>query len=191
MNKRMACGIAAFWAALGVISLGATASASDLARQTYSTLVDSKGHVSLPKDYRQSWTHLGSWLVPAADAPGHGFHDVYTQPEAVAQFRRTGKFPDGAVLIKEIRAVESGKLTTGAGHWAGKVNVWFVMVKDAEGRFAGNPHWGKGWGWTLHEAKAPEVNASKGFKETCLGCHMPVKDSDWVFLDGYRTLDVE
>lgn len=163
-------------------------SASDLASATYSKLVGKSGEIQLPTGFRQHWVHLGSWVVTDAKAPGHGFHDVYTQSETVKAFHDTGKFPDGAVLVKEIRKLGSGKLTTGEAHWATDNAVWFVMVKDNLGRFKGNPNWGEGWGWALFEAKNPKVNVSKGFTESCLGCHTPAQKTDWVFVEGYPTL---
>ncbi|NQD92852.1 cytochrome P460 family protein [Pseudomonas sp. CrR25] len=164
------------------------AGAADLAEHTFSTYVNAKGEIRLPADARKSWSHLGSWVVADQKSPGYGFHDVYTQPETVEAYRKTGEFPDGAVLIKEIRAVEQGTQTTGLAQWAGDTSVWFVMVKDRQGRFEGNPHWAQGWGWALYEAKDPTVNVSKGFTETCQGCHIPAQQTDWVFSNGYPTL---
>ncbi len=63
----------------------------------FSPHVDKSGNISLPKDFRKSMTHLGSWFVPDGDASG--FHDVYTEPDSVRIYRDTGKFPDGATLI--------------------------------------------------------------------------------------------
>lgn len=164
-----------------------SALAASLADDTYNRHVSPKGEISLPDDARASWTHLGSWIVADDKAPGHGFHDVYTQPEAVLGYRETGKFPDGTLLIKEIRAIESGAKTTGHAQWAGDKGVWFVMVKDDKGRFDG-PHWGKGWGWALYEAKDPSKNVSKSFAETCQTCHIPAEATGWVFTEGYPTL---
>ncbi|WP_116472607.1 cytochrome P460 family protein [Zobellella maritima] len=164
-----------------------SAVAADLAEQTYGRYVDQQGGISLPEDARSSWPHLGSWIVEDPEAPGHGFHDVYTQPEAVQGYRDTGAFPDGTILIKEIRSIESGTKTTGQAQWAGEPQIWFVMVKDDKGRFD-SPHWDKGWGWALYEAKDPSTNVSKGFAETCQTCHVPAEATGWVFIEGYPTL---
>jgi cytochrome c len=128
------------------------------------------------------------WIVPDKEADGHGFHDVYTQPETVVAYKKTGKFPDGAVLIKEISGVETDTLTTGKASWAGKPKVWFVLVKDAKGRFADNPNWGNGWGWALFKAEDPTKSASTGFRKDCLRCHTPAKETDWVYVKGYPAL---
>lgn len=172
-----------------VYAAGSKNQAMDVMKMTtYSRYVDKTGQISLPSNFRQNWVHLGSWVVSDAKAPGNGFHDVYTQPEAAKEFRKNGAFPDGTVLVKEIRKIASGDLTTGHAEWASDNAVWFVMVKDTKGRFKGNPHWGEGWGWALYEAKDPKTNVSKGYVETCLGCHTPAKETDWVYTQGYPTL---
>ncbi len=163
------------------------ANAEDLAEDTYRQWVDNQGGIRLPGNFRLEWIHLGSWLVEDPKAPGHGFHDVYTQPEAAKTYVQTGKFPDGTVLVKEIRQIGAGPLTTGQAQWATDRVMWFVMVKDNKSRFD-NPHWAEGWGWALYEAQNPAKNVSKSFAETCQGCHIPAKNTDWVFVDGYPTL---
>lgn len=171
------------------LTAAATAAHSDeLALQTYRDVVDAKGDIRLPADFRLNWVHLGSWVVADAKAPGHGFHDVYARSDAVKAYRATGQFPDGTVLVKEIRKIGEGTLTTGQAQWATEPAVWFVMVKDAKGRFEGNPNWGDGWGWALYEAKDPTRNVSKSYAETCQGCHVPAASTDRVFVTGYPTL---
>jgi cytochrome c len=160
----------------------------EMKKTTYSRYVGETGEITLPSNFRQNWVHLGSWVVSDTKAPGYGFHDVYTQPEAAKAFQKNGTFPDGAVLVKEIREIASGDLTTGHAEWASENAVWFVMVKDTEGRFKENPHWGEGWGWALYEAKNPIKNVSKGYIETCLACHVPAKKTDWIYTQGYPKL---
>lgn len=161
--------------------------AADIADQTFTRYVNNQGEITLPEDFRLHWTHLGSWIVTDPKAPGHGFHDVYTQREAAEAYRTSGVFPDGTVLVKEIRTIRSGPKTTGIAQWADQNAVWFVMVKDDKKRFQ-NSHWAEGWGWALYDAKNPGVNVSKGFGESCMGCHLPAKNTDWVFVEGYPTI---
>lgn len=179
--------LAAFLGLTGVL-FTCQSQASDLATKTYATYVNKTGDIRLPENYRPQWGHLGSWAVNDAKAPGYGFHDVYTQPEVVEAFRETGQFPDGAVLIKEVRKISSRTLTTGPALWAGDTSVWFVMIKDTKGRFKDNANWGDGWGWALFEAGNRNINTSKGYLKSCLTCHVPVKQTDWVYIEGYPTL---
>lgn len=151
--------------------------------------VDKDGTIHLPEDYRLKWIHLGSWYIEdAANAPG-GMHDVYAEPEAVETFRKTGKWPQGATIVKEIRASRKDKMATGDVRWDGEITQWFVMVKDNNKTFPGNPSWGRGWGWALFSIDDPKTNTSSDYKVDCLGCHVPVEKTDWIYTQGYPILN--
>ena len=169
-------------------TLMATIALPSYAEETFSSNVDVGGGISLPEDFRVTMAHLGSWFVPSGGASG--FHDVYTERETVSFFRKHGKFPDGATLVKELRVSTSGDYTTGPGvhHATSAVKQWFVMVKDSEGRFADNTVWGDGWGWALFKADSGNVNIASDYKTDCLACHVPAKNTDWVYTTAYPTL---
>lgn len=135
--------------------------------------------------------HLGSWFVP--DGGASGFHDVYTERGSLEAFQESGRFPDGATLVKELRASESGNYSTGANvsHATDALKQWFVMIKDEKGRFDGNPLWGDGWGWALYKPNDPEKNVATDYKVDCLGCHIPAKSNDWVYTEAYPILVTE
>ena len=123
------------------------------------------------------------------DTPeGHSFHDVYTEPRNIREFQRSGKWPDGAVLVKEVRHSKGAKMTTGNSNWATDMIVWFVMIKDAQGRFPKNPLWAEGWGWALFKADDPDKQVATSYKKDCLQCHVPAKDNDCVYVQGYPAL---
>ena len=155
---------------------------------SFSPYVDKSGNISLPKDFRKTMTHLGSWFVPEGGASG--FHDVYTEPESVRIYRDTGKFPDGATLVKELRPSTSGDYTTGksVSYATSEVKQWFVMIKDSKGRFNKNPAWGNGWGWALIKTNNTKKNITTNYHTECLACHMPAKKTDWVYVEAYPTL---
>ena len=144
--------------------------------------------IVLPEDFRATRVHLGSWFVPEGGASG--FHDVYANAEAVEGYRKTGRFPDGSVIVKELRAHKAGNYTTGAGvaHATDGIKQWFVMVKDSQNRNAGDPRWGEGWGWGLFKTDDPTQNVVTDYKADCLGCHVPAKANDWIYVEGYPTL---
>lgn len=162
--------------------------AADSSSSSFSPYVDAKGNISLPKDFRLSMAHLGSWFVPTGDASG--FHDVYTEPESAQTYRDTGKFPDGATLIKELRSSLSGDYTTGTNvsYATATIKQWFVMVKDTQGRFKNNPSWGSGWGWALIKTDNTLKNVSTDYQADCITCHIPAKKNDWIYVEGYPTL---
>jgi hypothetical protein len=158
------------------------------ADNSFSPYVDDKGNISLPDNFRTTMAHLGSWFVPEGDASG--FHDVYTEKATVEVYRKTGKFPDGATLVKELRASSTGNYTTGEGvsYATNSIKQWFVMIKDVKGRFRDNPQWGDGWGWALYKPDNRNKNVSRNYKTDCLTCHIPAKAKDWIYTEAYPTL---
>lgn len=159
-----------------------------IAGDNFSPYVDTKGNINFPHDFRTSMVHLGSWFVPKGEASG--FHDVYTEKETVQIYQKTGKFPDGATIVKELRTSKAGNYTTGqnVSHATGNIKQWFVMIKDTKGRFSGSPLWGDGWGWALYKPENKAKNVSTSYKKDCLGCHVPAKANDWVYVEAYPTL---
>ena len=161
------------------------------AENTFSSYVDDAGNISFPEGFRTSMVHLGSWFVPEGGASG--FHDVYSEKATVEAFRRTGQFPDGATLVKELRASDSGDYTTGSGvsHSTDGLKQWFVMIKDTKGRFKDNPVWGDGWGWALFKPGNKAMNVATNYNTDCLGCHQPARSNDWVYTEAYPILRSE
>lgn len=160
---------------------------------SFSIFVDATGNISKPTKFRENWTHLGSWFVTSDGMnTGASIHDVYATPESVSHFNTEGQWPDGAVLIKTVSNIKSQSLTTGKANWANNVDVWFVMIRDRKGRFPNNAAWGEGWGWGLFYSDEPEKNVATSWKgdgfSNCFGCHLPAKDTEWVYIDGYPTV---
>ncbi|MEB3210328.1 MAG: cytochrome P460 family protein [Leptolyngbyaceae bacterium] len=170
----------------GAIALFAPPAVADASSTAFSAYVDEAGHITRPTGFREDWSHLGTWSVP--DGETLMFHEVYAEAETVNAYRETGEFPDGAALVKEIRQTESADMTTGNPSWAVEPAIWFVMIKDKMGRFADNPNWGEGWGWALYKADNPSLNVSTSFEADCLSCHLPAKETDYIYSYAYPTL---
>jgi hypothetical protein len=162
-----------------------------------SPYVGADGAISVPSDFRASFVHLGTWIVTsqAAAGPGtegishaNGIHEVYTSAESLKAFRATNAWPDGAMLILEVRPVRWDDLPTGHIMYAGDETEISVMVKDRTNRFKNNPRWGDGWGWGLFKPADSRKNLSGDYKKDCLGCHEVAKESDFVFVQGYPAL---
>jgi hypothetical protein len=149
-------------------------------------LVDAKGNIRKPQDYRDRYPILGVYTV--LDPKGNEMHYTYASPGTAEFYRKNGRFADGTVLVKEVMATSHARLTTGDAHWAASTKVWFVMVKDDKGRFPNNPLWGNGWGWALFKSDAPGTQVATDFKKDCLGCHIPAKETDWIYVPGYPVL---
>ncbi len=149
-------------------------------------LVDKTGNISKLTDYRDGYELLGTYTV--LDPKGNQMHVTYASPGTAAYYRKTGKFPDGAVLVKEIFGTDHAQLTTGDAYWASGTQVWFVQIKDEKNRFPNNKLWGDGWGWALFKADAPDKQVATDYKKDCLGCHVPAKSTDWTYIQGYPVL---
>jgi len=149
-------------------------------------LVDKTGSIRKPDDYRDLYHMLGSWTV--LDPKGDQMHFTYASPGTAEYYRHHKEFADGTVLVKEINGTDHAQMTTGNANWATKTNVWFVLIKDTKGRYPANPLWGDGWGWALFKSDAPDKQVATDYKKDCLGCHMPAKADDWIYVKGYPVL---
>ena len=103
-------------------------------------VVDAAGHLRVPADYRTLYQALGSWAIAADSGEGSKeMHAVYASPGAIDAYRKTGHFPDGAVLVKEVFATSTNEMTTGTVSHADKLKGWFVMVRDSKGTHPRQP----------------------------------------------------
>ncbi len=162
------------------------------------------GAIRVPDNYAE-WPTLGTWTHAHTDeklgkmGPGvHEYHVVYTQPETIAYYQQHRRFPDGAVLVKELLNAKTMAMTTGPAVAHGTtIKGWFVLVRDTEGRFKDSKLWGDGWAWSLFNADDPKHTVSKDYKTECVPCHLPARqlapekamDADkWIYSFGYPVL---
>ncbi|GJL55378.1 MAG: hypothetical protein NPIRA02_25100 [Nitrospirales bacterium] len=179
------------WAG-GAMAKGETPFASNVNMKT--------GAISVPEDYTR-WPTLGTWThakVDEGNANIHEYHVVYTQPTTIAYYQKHRRFPDGAILVKELLHAETMSMTTGpaVGH-ATTIKGFFVLVRDAKGRFKSSALWGDGWGWSFFNADDRVTTTSKDYKVDCVPCHTPAlelapqnakKDDKWIYTLGYPVL---
>jgi hypothetical protein len=150
---------------------------------------DKNGQLLLPEGYR-TWVFVGATVTPndmnngKADFPE--FHYVYINPSSYWEYAKTGKFPDGTVMVKDLVSVGSKKAPSGNGYFPGTYNGVAASVKDSK-RFPKEPgHWayfsfmGKG-GVKLSTAKAQPT-------ASCNTCHQKNAAEDWVFTQYYPVL---
>lgn len=159
----------------------------------FEELVDDKGSIIVPDNYRTDYVHIGTFAAAAEEGKRGSveFHQVYIDPASLEEYQATGTFPDGTVIMKELQEAKSSDLTTGhISYWTGGKG-WFVMIKDTEGRYPDSPLWGEGWGWALFAADDPYTPTNKDFESACIGCHTPVKATDWIHTWAYPMLDAK
>jgi hypothetical protein len=130
--------------------------------------------VPYPQGYRQ-WTHVKSMVIE----PGHalyaafgGIHHLYANKAAMAGYR-SGRFPDGAVIVFDLLEAKNG----GRAIEEGARKVVGVMRKDAK-RYAATGGWGfEGFKGNSKNARAVGEHVAT----TCFACHQSQKDADFVF----------
>jgi Cytochrome P460 len=174
-----------FAAAALAVAAAAVAWAQDKAK---SQSVEAETVLQVPAvDYRKEWVQLGTFSV-LADKPADGakeLHVVYTARQNLEAYLKTGRFPDGAVLVKDVFAARTEALTTGTSSYAGDLAGRFVMVKDGAGT---GLRFGDGWGWAFYEGAEMKRTVTTNYKDDCLPCHEPARGQDLVYLQGYPLL---
>jgi hypothetical protein len=154
------------------------------------------GSLLLPKNWH-SWVFLGAPLTPNALNGGEAtfpeFHNVYMEPGSYAIYKRTGQFPEGTILFKELQLTlppaenPDGSRTepSGRGYFGGAFNGADVGVKDTK-RYAASGGWGY-YSFNHHEPKAPSAMVKP--KEECAACHIAHAKKDDVWTQFYPLLD--
>jgi hypothetical protein len=175
--------------AVGVcLVFGAAVLATPAGGRTAETagVADAAGNLHIPAGYRTSYEFLGSWSV--ADDKESGakqLHMVYASPGTAAAYRKDGRFPDGAVLVKEVYDAQTASMTTGTVSRVSKLQGWFLMVKSTKDRYPQSKLWGDGWAWSWFDAGNAVKTTSTDYKSDCQGCHVPAQVTDWIYVDGY------
>ena len=130
--------------------------------------------IEYPTGYRD-FTHVKSMVIqqghPLFEAFG-GIHHIYANDAALGGYR-TGRFPDGAVIVFDLLAApsEKGAVTEGDR------KVLAVMVKDR----AAFPDTG-GWGFEAFGGGQPDKRAvGANAVSACFACHEGQKAKDYVF----------
>lgn len=147
------------------------------------------------KDFT-SWVCVGSPLT--SDALNNGkaafpeFHNVYIEPSAYRIYRKTGVFPDGTIMFKELQRTlpkqnpdESRSEPSGRGFFPGALNGADVAVKDTK-PFADT----NGWGHFDFNHSEPKAEIAKlQAKANCADCHIAGAKKDMVWIQFYPRLD--
>lgn len=147
-----------------------------------------EGDLILPKGF-EKWVFVGAPLTPdALNGGAAGFpeyHNVYIEPGAYEIYLKTGEFPEGTIMFKELqRTLEkqfddgSRNEASGRGFFPGKLNGADVTVKDSK-RFADTANWGY---FNFNHSEPKAATAKVKAKEECASCHIAgaKKDSTWV-----------
>jgi hypothetical protein len=187
----------------GVALIAVTSSLLNTSRvaaepQNSSAVFDSEGRMKLPSPaiFRR-WVFVGAPLTPNGLNNGQAgfpeYHHVYVEEKNVEAYLKTGSFPEGTVIVKELTRVlnptfPDGSRTepSGRGFFNGQYNGIDLTVKDSK-RFAKT----NGWGFFTfghHPLPYDKTSAEKPVTE-CAGCHIAnVAKTDMTWVQFYPIL---
>ena len=141
-------------------------------------------------DVFREWIWVGEPLTPNSLNPPEAnfpeFHNVYINPTAWREWKKSGTFPDGTVMIKELTSVGTTNAPSGDGFFQGEFTGLEHAIKDSK-RF---PEEAKGWGYFTFGHKYPlKKQAPLNQFSTCAQCHVAnAKDNLMVFTEYYPVL---
>jgi hypothetical protein len=159
--------------------------AQDFPKPSY----NDKGEMFRPDISYREWVYIGTPLTPNDMNNGNAafpeFHNVYIHPSDFDHYKRTGRFPDGTVMVKELVSVGAKQATSGNGYFMGEYVGLEATVKDSE-RFADEPgnwaYFSFGHSYPLADRAAALPAAS------CNACHAASAADDFVFTQYYPVL---
>ena len=166
-------------------------------RARYLPEYTASGELILPKNsIWREWVFVGAPLTPNALNGGKAgfpeYHNVYIEPGSYEIFKKTGEFPDGTIMFKELQLTLPGENADGSrtepsgrGYFPGPFNGADVTVKDTK-RYAATGGWGF-YNFNHHEPKAPTATLKP--REECAYCHIANAKKDEVWTQFYRLLD--
>jgi hypothetical protein len=171
---------------LGALAFaGAAASVGNADERASPARYDDSGRLRFPADYR-TWVFLSSgkgmsYNPVANDQPEAPYDNVFADPAAYRAFTETGAWPDGTVLVLEIRGSTShGSINKGGSFQSGEALATEVHVKDTA-RFGGD-------GWAFFGFHGSEPAEMIGREANCYACHEANTAVDRTFVQFYPTL---
>ncbi|WP_353228678.1 cytochrome P460 family protein [Novosphingobium sp.] len=141
------------------------------------------GRAIAPPGYRD-WPFLTAGIDMNYDAtvgqPGaHVFDNVFVDPAALRAFRRTGRWPEGAVLVKESRdGLTKGSINKSGQFQGEAVTDLELHVKDTR-RFGG---------WAFFSVSPGQPARARPPSDDCYACHGAHGAVDSTFVQFYPTL---
>ena len=173
-----------------------------------SVAFNADGTVQLPTGFRK-WVFLGAPLTPEGLNDGKyncnesgehctrsnfpEYHHVYIEQKNVDAYLKTGDFPEGTVIVKELTRVlnptfpdSSRNEPSGRGYFNGAYNGIDMSIKDSK-RFANTNNWGF-FTFGHHPMPYDKTSAERPAGE-CAGCHIAnASNTDMTYIQFYPLL---
>jgi hypothetical protein len=197
-----------YFAVTKPVAAHAVASVNAAETQQSGAVFNPDGTVQLPTGFRK-WVFVGAPLTPEGlnngkfncNAEGKNctksnfpeYHHVYIEQKNVDVYLKTGDFPEGTVIVKELTRVRdpefpdgSRKEPSGRGYFNGAYNGIDMSIKDSK-RFAKT----NGWGFFTfgHHPMPYEKTSAERPAAECAGCHIAnVASTDMTYIQFYPLL---
>lgn len=152
---------------------------------------DKDGNLIQPKDFEwRKWMYVGTPVTPNSlnppEAPFPEFHNVYMDPSSFKHYSKTGEFPDGTLLIKELVSVGATKAASGNGFFEGDF-IGLEAAYKSKKRYPDEPG---NWVYFSFSHKPPPYPESAKLQPaaSCNACHQAAAAEDWVFTQYYPVI---
>jgi Cytochrome P460 len=172
-----------------------------------SAVFDSSGKMKLPTGFRK-WVFVGAPLTPEGlndgkfncNQPGGctrsnfpEYHHVYIEQKNVDTYLKTGDFPEGTVIVKELTRVlnptfpDSSRMEpSGRGFFNGTYNGIDLAIKDSK-KYTKTHGWGY-YTFGHHPMPYDQTSEERPASE-CAGCHIAnVAKTDMTYIQFYPLL---
>ncbi|MEH6535932.1 MAG: cytochrome P460 family protein [Psychroserpens sp.] len=152
--------------------------------------MDSNGDLMRPTGYRD-WVYVGTPVTPnelnngAAAFPE--FHNVYIDPMSYKHYKKTGKYREGTVMVKELVSVGDKAATSGIGYFQGDFLAVEVTIKSKE-LYPDEPGNWAYYGFHTDDAGNLPATQKPFGAQHCNICHQTSAAEDWVFSQYYPVL---
>lgn len=171
------------------VLLGNTPLAAKAAEDFPKPSFNDKGQLIRPDVSYREWVYVGTPFTPNAlnppEAPFPEFHNVYIHPSDFDHWKRTGTFPDGTVIIKELVLVGATQAVSGKGYFMGEFTGLEAAIKDSK-RFKDEPGY---WAYFTFGHSYPLADTAQAFPApACNACHAASAAEDFVFTQFYPVL---
>jgi hypothetical protein len=162
--------------------------AANVNAEDYYTITN--GELDRPTGYRE-WVYVGTPVTPndmndgKAAFPEH--HNVYIDPASWAEWKQTGEFRDGTILMKELVSVGSKVAVSGQGYFQGDFIGLEATIKSKV-HFPDEPGNWAYFSFSTPEHKTLNTTAKAFPSAACNACHAAAAADDFVFTQFYPVL---
>jgi len=148
------------------------------------------GELQRPTGYRE-WVYVGTPVTPNDMNNGKAafpeFHNVYIDPISWANWKKTGEFRDGTILIKELVSVGSKVAVSGNGYFQGKFIGLEAIIKS-KSHFPEEPGNWAFFSFSTKDHQTLKTKAKPLPTAACNSCHGASAANDFVFTQYYPVL---